>query len=144
MRFPTLIALSALTGLLAAVPMVSRSALAEGIANRPDVLGVEQAPNGLSPVRFECKAISSGSGRVRVYLSRNELAVARNVRRAGPGRWVLVGVQPNGASVDLTPLLDDLLDEEEKPLEPLYERGLEPDGFRLIVERRGHAGESRK
>ena len=100
-----------------------------------DVLGVEQTENGLRPVRFECKAISSGSGRVRVYLSRNELAVARSVRRAGPGRWVLVGVQPNGASVDLTTLLDDLLAEDEKPLEPLYQRGLEPDGLRLIVER---------
>ena len=100
-----------------------------------DVLGVETVEGALSPVRYECKGISSTSPRVRVYLSRNELGVARRVHRSGPGRWMLVGVQPDGQCVDLTELIGDLLDAAEIPLEPLHDLGLEPDGLRLVVER---------
>ena len=100
-----------------------------------DVLGIELTEAGLVPVRYECKGISSNTRRIRVHLSRNELAVARRVRREGNGKWLLVGVQPDGICVDLTSFLQDLLDEDEAPLEPLYQRGLEPDGLRLVVER---------
>jgi len=106
-----------------------------------DVLGVELLDGELTPVRYECKGISSSSQRVRVYLSRNELGVARRVHREGPGRWMLVGVQPDGTSVDMTSLIVDLLDDAEVPLEPLYDRGLEPDGLRLVIERVGTAEE---
>ena len=100
-----------------------------------DVLGLERTEAGLVPVRYECKGISTRTQRIRVHLSRNELGVARRVLREGTGKWLLVGVQPDGVCVDLTSLLADLLDESEKPLEPLYQRGLEPDGLRLVVER---------
>jgi hypothetical protein len=72
---------------------------------------------------------------IHVYLSRNELGVARRVHREGNGKWLLVGVQPDGVCVDLTSFLADLLDENEAPLEPLYQLELEPDGLRLVVER---------
>ena len=100
-----------------------------------DVLGLESVDGSLVPVRYECKGIAAASPRVRVYLSRNELGVARRVHREGPGRWVLVGVQPDGRCVDLTSLIGDLLDAAEVPLEPLHARGIEPDGIRLVVER---------
>jgi len=100
-----------------------------------DILGLEVADGEVVPVRYECKGISATSPRVRVFLSRNELGVARRVYREGPGRWMLVGVQPDGECVDLTSLIEDLLHEDEEPLEALYERGLEPDGLRLVVER---------
>ncbi len=100
-----------------------------------DVLGLERSDGGLVPVRYECKGISASTQRIRVHLSRNELGVARRVRREGRGQWLLVGVQPDGVCVDLTSFLEDLLEESEKPLEPLYQRGLEPDGLRLVVER---------
>jgi len=100
-----------------------------------DVLGLERGEEGLVPVRYECKGISASTHWIRVHLSRNELSVARRVRREGEGKWLLVGVQPDGVCVDLTSFLEDLLDENEKPLEPLYQRGLEPDGLRLVVER---------
>ncbi len=102
-----------------------------------DVLGLELGEDGLTPVRYECKGIASGGHRIRVHVSRNELAVARRVRREESGRWQLVGVQPNGLCVDLTGFLDDLLDEHESALAPLHARGLEPDGLRLVVERLG-------
>ncbi len=100
-----------------------------------DVLGLEETPDGLIPVRYECKAISASGSSFRVHLSRNELAVARDVRRNGPGRWVLVGIQPDGQCVDLTDFLEDLIDGERTPLQPLHDRGLEPDGLRLVVHR---------
>jgi hypothetical protein len=100
-----------------------------------DMLGVELSDGELTPVRYECKGISSSSKRVRVYLSRNELGVARRVYRDGPGRWMLVGVQTDGTCVDMTSLIVDLLDDAEVPLKPLHDRGLEPDGLRLVVER---------
>jgi hypothetical protein len=46
-RSPTLILAAALTGLLAALPMVSRSAHADGVANRPDILSVNQLKPGM-------------------------------------------------------------------------------------------------
>ena len=94
----------------------------------------------LRPIRYECKALSGVGARVRIHLSRNELGVARKIRREGPGRWLLVGVQESGESVDLTSLIEDLLDDDERPMEALYERGLEPDGLRLLVDRRGSIG----
>ena len=100
-----------------------------------DIVGLETHDGVLLPVRYECKGISATSPRVRVHVSRNELGVARRVHRDGTGRWMLVGVQPDGQCVDLTGLIEDLLDEAEKPLEPLHRRGLEPDGLRLVVER---------
>jgi hypothetical protein len=100
-----------------------------------DVLGLELTDAGLVPIRYECKGISASTRRIRVHLSRNELGVARRVHREGNGKWLLVGVQPDGICVDLTSFLVDLLDEAEAPLQPLYQRGLEPDGLRLVVER---------
>lgn len=107
-----------------------------------DILGLEFTESGLIPVRYECKGISGSAPRTRIYLSRNELGVARRVRREGPGKWLLVGVQPDGACVDLTGFLEELLEESEKPLKPLYELGLEPDGLRVILERQEVVGAS--
>ena len=70
-----------------------------------DVLGLEQTADGLVPVRYECKGIAASSRRIRIHLSRNELGVARRVRREGNGKWLLVGVQPDGVCVDLTGFL---------------------------------------
>jgi len=106
-----------------------------------DILGLESVDDHLTPVRYECKAISSSSPRVRIHLSRNEIAVARRVSLSGPGRWMLVGVQPDGQCVDLTGLVADLIDEAEAPLAPLHELGLEPDGLRLVVERAAQTDE---
>ena len=102
-----------------------------------DLLGLEKSAEGqLEVVRYECKGLAAGTGRIRVFLSRRELAIARKVHQEGPGRWLLVGVEPTGRSINLTPLLADLLVESALPLEPLFDRGLEPDGLRLLVERR--------
>jgi hypothetical protein len=46
-RSPILILASALTGLLCALPIVTRSAHADGITNRPDVMSVDQLKPGM-------------------------------------------------------------------------------------------------
>ena len=100
-----------------------------------DILGLERTPEGLAPLRYECKGISATAQRLRVHISRNELGVARHVHREGPGKWLLIGVQPDGACVDLTSFIQPLIEAHETPLQPLYQLGLEPDGLRLVVER---------
>lgn len=47
MRFPTLLAASAFIGLLAPLPFVARSARADGVANRTDVLSVRDIKPGM-------------------------------------------------------------------------------------------------
>lgn len=101
-----------------------------------DVLGVSVDTTGkLIPIRYECKGISSDSPKIAVHLSRNELAIAKQVRRHGPGHWTLVGVQPSGICADMTELVAPLIEDGEAPLLPLYELGVEPDGVRIIVTR---------
>jgi hypothetical protein len=100
-----------------------------------DIIGVEMVEGQLVPIRYECKALGTSGRLAYIHLSRNELAVARRVQREGPGVWKLVGVQPDGTCVDFTPAIADLLAEDELPLQGLFQRGLEPDGFRLVVER---------
>jgi hypothetical protein len=112
-----------------------------------DVLGLQEKTDGqVEPVRYECKAIGASGNTLRVHLTRRELAVARKVwRDKGPGVWRLVGVEPSGRCVDLTPLIEDILDDEAKPLAPLHEQGLEPDGLRLVIERGSpSAGENKQ
>ena len=110
-----------------------------------DLLGLESDETGrIVPVRYECKGLPEGSGQVRVHLSDNERAVATKVRQAEAnstegdrhaGRWKLIGVEPSGRAVDLTPMVSDLLDEPDDLLRPLYSRGLAPYGLVLRVSR---------
>ena len=98
-----------------------------------DILGLEQHGGSLQPVRYECKGLPRDARRIRIHLSRRELSVAR--QPTGGGRWMLVGVQPDGAPVDLTALVEPLLADDPRPLAPLHAMGMEPDGYRLLVER---------
>lgn len=100
-----------------------------------DILGLERTGTGVQPVRYECKGLPRSARVVRVFLSRRELAVARAVHRDGPGIWKLIGVETSGRTVDLTPFIEELLDEQGALLAPLHDRGLEEDGLRLVVER---------
>jgi len=100
-----------------------------------DILGLEDESGQLVPVRYECKGLPTSATKIRVFLSRRELAVARAVHKSGPGRWCLVGVEPSGASVDLTEWITPIIEAEQTPLEPLHALGLEPDGLRLVAVR---------
>ena len=46
-----------------------------------------------------------------------------------------MGVEPSGASVDLTEWITPIIEAEQTPLEPLHALGLEPDGLRLLAVR---------
>ncbi len=100
-----------------------------------DLLGLEVEAGEPVLTRYECKGLPRDAARIRIHLSRRELAVARQVQQTGRGRWRLVGVETSGRSVDLTPLVADLLTADPAPLQPLSSLGFEPDGLRLVVTR---------
>ena len=100
-----------------------------------DLLGLEDDSGQLIAVRYECKGLPTVAKTIRVFLSRRELNVARAVRKSGPGKWCLVGVEPSGASVDLTDWIVPVIESGQTPIEPLYALGLEPDGLRLVAVR---------
>ena len=103
-----------------------------------DVLGLELIDDRPEPVRYEVKAVGSGTGAVRVFLSLNELNVLRgtqagNEPRFERGRWVLVGVGEDGDAVDLTPSVQPLVADEGDELASLARKGVLPDGVQVVV-----------
>lgn len=108
-----------------------------------DVLGLKEKDGGLIPVRYECKTLPGNSGTFRVFLSANELKVFRKVRsenrQTSPasidtrylGEWKLIGVAPDGLGIDLTGLLEPIVESDLGLLEPIAKKGLTPDAFIL-------------
>jgi len=102
-----------------------------------DILGLELQGGEPAPVRYEVKALPVSSGRVRVFVSRNELSVAKKVRdhaaggRYGAGRWILLGVTPEGRAINLTKALDPLFDDQQGPLVALASHGVRPDALEI-------------
>jgi len=99
-----------------------------------DVLGLELDENGAPrAVCYECKALPDGR-HARVFISRNELATMRRLRKepAG-GRWKLIGVHTSSKAQDLTHLLDVVHDESSGLLVELARHGLAFDSLILSI-----------
>src|SRR5207249_1532611 len=91
-------------------------------------------------VRYECKAARRLIGPLRVYVSANELAMFRRTHDGRQldqlsGTWKLVAVEPNGRAIDLTILLEPLVDDVAGPLARLAKLGFTTDAMILTVDR---------
>ncbi|MGY6217138.1 hypothetical protein ACW73L_18420 [Methylolobus aquaticus] len=110
-----------------------------------DILGLEQGDQkDPVAVRYETKGLPDGAGIVCIHLSTNELRVATEFFRAKTansgdqryrGDWKLIGVEHDAKATDLTALIKDLIEQPDKMLKPLGDKGLVPDGFLLRVSR---------
>lgn len=93
-----------------------------------DLLGLDVREGKLVAARYEVKGLPRGARRLRFFLSRNELGVARRCR-ASRDVWRLVGVQEGGCCLDLTPIVEELLDLDDGVLRRLNDLGIAADGF---------------
>jgi len=86
------------------------------------------------------KAVGGEGTRLRVFLSRNELSVAREVQagtgleRHHRGRWVLLAVRPDGSSQALTEALDPVVDGEAEHVQALGTHGFRLEGVEMTVD----------
>lgn len=104
-----------------------------------DLLGLSEEDGKIVPARYEVKALPAEHGSVRVFLSRNELAVYRAVSqredaRHARGFWKLIGVTPSGTAHDLTPLLEPIQAAHTGPLATLATKGMQPDSLEVKLE----------
>ena len=96
-----------------------------------DILGLELDDDRRPiAVRYECKGLKNAS-KVTVHLSRRELAVAKEVREQGPGKWRLIGLKTSGQCVDLTSRIEPAFGDA---VGPLHAAGLAADGMLLVIE----------
>ncbi len=93
-----------------------------------DLLGLAETGGRLVAARYEVKGLPGDARRLRFFLSRNELGVARRCRASGEV-WMLVGVREDGRSLDLTPIIGELLDLDDSVLAVMAQAGISPDGF---------------
>lgn len=111
-----------------------------------DIIGLETDVGNGKPfvVRYECKATPANCKGIRIFITSNELNVFRCVLKKGDnfnhneryqGRWKLIAIQPNGKTNDITSHLEELVNNDDKYLDPLREKGFEPNGLILSLGR---------
>lgn len=106
-----------------------------------DILGLTAGPDGKPiPARYEVKALPEQPN-VRLFISRNEVAVYRATRSPGTasrpdlraGVWNLVGVRQNGEALILTEALAPVVDPATGGLGALKLAGFSPEDLQLVV-----------